>query len=67
MTKTAKSLLIAFLFANGVGAHATTSENFDINRYNTAGEGWFKTFHVEDTQLLQSALEPTLLKTIILD
>ncbi len=58
MTATLQSCLIAFLFAAGVlSAHATTSETFDINRYNTAGEGWFKTFHVEHTQLLQTALE----------
>ncbi len=58
MSATLRSHLIAFLFAAGaLSAHATTSETFDINRYNTAGEGWFKTFHVGHTQLLQAALE----------
>ena len=52
------SFLIVLLVTGGVpGTYATTPESFDINRYSTAGEGRFKTFHVEQTQLLQSALD----------
>lgn len=52
------SFLIVLLVTGGVpGTYATTPESFDINRYSTAGEGWFKTFHVEQTQLLQAALD----------
>ncbi len=57
MNSTLPSHLITFLFAGVLSANATTSESFDINRYNTAGEGWFKTFHVDHTQLLQTALD----------
>lgn len=52
------SFLIVLLVTGGVpGTYATTPESFDINRYSTVGDGWFKTFHVEQTQLLQSALD----------
>ena len=35
---------------------AAGAADFDINRYSTAGAGWFKTFHVGETQDLRTAL-----------
>jgi hypothetical protein len=48
---------IFFLFFGAYQSQAQTAETFDINRYSTAGEGWFETFYIEDTQTLQSALD----------
>ena len=45
-------LLLATVIARPAGA-----EEFDIKRFSTAGEGWFKTFYVDDTQSLRSALD----------
>jgi hypothetical protein len=30
---------------------------FDISRFSNAGNGWFETFYVKDTQLLRDALK----------
>jgi len=32
-------------------------EGFDIERFSNAGNGWFETFHVEDTDPLREALD----------
>ena len=32
-------------------------DGFDITRFSNAGNGWFETFHVEDTEPLGVALE----------
>lgn len=37
-------------------AFATTARDFDINRYSTAGAGWFITFHVNGALPLSQAL-----------
>lgn len=31
-------------------------QGFDISRFSNAGNGWFQTFHVKDTQPLRKAL-----------
>ncbi len=31
-------------------------DGFDIDRFSNAGNGWFETFHVEDTEPLAAAL-----------
>ena len=33
------------------------ADGFDISRFNSAGGGWFETFHVESTEPLAEALE----------
>jgi hypothetical protein len=38
-------------------AAANMADSFDINRYSTAGEGRFKTFHIDQIRSLASALE----------
>lgn len=40
-----------------VHAQATSADTFDINRFSTAGEGWFETFYVEETAPLQMVLD----------
>ena len=55
--KTVSTLLLLGLSAN---IHATTAADFDIERYSTAGAGWFETFHVQETQALQQALKEPL-------
>ena len=57
MTTTLRNLIGCFIFFCVLNTYATTSETFDLNRYSNAGEGRFKTFHVEETQLLNTALE----------
>ncbi len=32
-------------------------DGFDIDRFSNAGNGWFETFHVEETESLSGALE----------
>lgn len=36
--------------------YSTSAEEFDIERFSNAGEGWFETFHVEETHSLQDML-----------
>ncbi len=45
------------LVAQTANAQATSADTFDINRFSSAGESWFETFYVEETQSLQSALD----------
>jgi len=45
------------LIMAGVFTQTANAEEFDINRFSTAGEGWFKTFYVEETLSLKDALE----------
>ena len=61
--KTVSTLLLLGLSAN---IHATTAADFDIERYSTAGAGWFETFHVQETQALQQALTEGKLSTDML-
>lgn len=51
------SLSCGALIVAGLFSQITSAEEFDINRFSNAGEGWFKTFHVEDTLSLKDALE----------
>ncbi len=46
--------------AQATNAQATSADTFDIGRFSNAGENWFETFYVEETQLLQSALDDEL-------
>ncbi|HAK55240.1 MAG TPA: hypothetical protein DCP38_07115, partial [Acidobacteria bacterium] len=32
-------------------------DGFDLDRFSNAGNGWFETFHVEETEPLSEALE----------
>ena len=48
---------LAIFFVFSQIAVAQTAETFDINRYSTAGADTFETFHVEQTQPLQSVLD----------
>ena len=36
---------------------------FDIERFSNAGNGWFETFHVEETELLRQALDDNRLES----
>ena len=53
--------LLPFIVAiPGTGTvQAQSAANFDINRYSTAGAGWFETFYAneEDMQSLQALLD----------
>jgi hypothetical protein len=51
-----QALGIILLLGLSLNSYATTAEDFDINRYSTAGAGWFKTFYVKQTEALRSAL-----------
>jgi hypothetical protein len=37
-------------------AQITSADTFDIERFSTAGEGWFETFYVEEVQPLAAVL-----------
>ena len=50
----ASALIFAAPFAS---AQITSADTFDINRFSNAGEGWFETFYVEETQPLQAVLD----------
>lgn len=51
------SIYISILLLATVFTQPVSAEDFDINRFSTVGAGWFKTFYVDNTQSLQSALE----------
>lgn len=53
ITATAGTIALALQVAHG---QATSADTFDISRFSNAGEGWFETFHVEETQALEDAL-----------
>lgn len=38
-------------------AFSSTADSFDMNRYSTAGANAFETFHVDETQPLEQALD----------
>jgi len=49
--------LILAMASQLANAQATSADTFDIERFSTAGEGFFETFYVEETQPLQAALD----------
>lgn len=51
-----KVLGILFLLGLSANDNTATAEDFDINRYSTVGAGWFKTFYIEETVDLRTAL-----------
>ena len=50
-------LLGVVLITSAIFTKLFGAEVFDINRFSNAGEGWFKTFYVEETHSLKDALE----------
>ena len=48
---------LAAFAAQTANAQLTSAATFDIKRFSTAGEGWFETFYVEETEPLQAALD----------
>ena len=52
--------LIFAMFLLSSNIFAQTANSFDINRYSTFGAGFFETYYVQDTQLLQEALSAEL-------
>ena len=48
--------VLAAFFLAGLW-HTSAATEFDIERFSNAGEGWFDTFHVDQSEPLQSALE----------
>ncbi|MBI2150593.1 MAG: hypothetical protein HYU27_08310 [Acidobacteria bacterium] len=58
--------VVAFMFSPAAAAQASqpaqlpngpAKPGFDITRFSSAGNGWFETFHVQQTQLLMKALD----------
>ena len=58
---TASGILALLLGCISSISFAQTVSSFDMDRYSTAGEGMFETFHVQETIPLQQVLDQELL------